>query len=104
MISLLFIAFSSDLTLDLMTLKYSRSLLQCTGSEPKGSLEILSLAYANAELVFALIGSLFVAILYKTKKAEDPDFLQEDELLNKLATLEKANATFETRLKRLESA
>ena len=76
----------------------------CTGSQPKGALEILSLSYANAELAFALLGSLFVAILYKTKKAKDPDFLQEDELLNELSALKKANAAFETRLKRLESA
>lgn len=63
---------------------------QCTGSEPKSALEILSLSFSNTELAFTSFGTLFVFILYKLKKANDPDFLQEDELLAKLEKLEKA--------------
>ena len=65
---------------------------QCTGSEPKSPLEILSLSVANTQLAFSVFGSLFVLILYKCKKAEKPDFLQEDELVAKLEKLEADNA------------
>eukprot|EP00946_MAST-07B_sp_MAST-7B-sp1_P001054 g1054.t1 len=65
---------------------------QCTGSEPKSAAEILSLSYANTQLAFSAFGSIFVFILYKCKKAKDPDFLQEDELLAKLEKLEADNA------------
>ena len=65
---------------------------QCTGSEPKSAAEILSLSYANTQLAFSAFGSIFVLILYKCKKAEKPDFLQEDELLDELAKLKADNA------------
>ena len=65
---------------------------QCTGSEPKSAAEILSLSYANTQLAFSAFGSIFVLILYKCKKAKDPDFLQEDELLDELAKLKADNA------------
>ena len=65
---------------------------QCTGSEPKSAAEILSLSYANTQLAFSAFGSIFVLILYKCKKAKDPYFLQEDELLDELATLKADNA------------
>merc|ERR1711907_674910 len=65
---------------------------QCTRSEPKSAVEILSLSFSNTELAFSVFGTLFVFILYKCKKAKDPDFLQEDELLAKLEKLEGDNA------------
>ena len=65
---------------------------QCTGSEPKSAVEILSLSFSNTELAFSAFGTLFVFILYKCKKAKDPHFLQEDELLAKLEKLEADNA------------
>ena len=65
---------------------------QCTGSEPKSAVEILSLSFSNTELAFSVFGTLFVLILYKCKKAKDPDFLQEDELLDELAKLKADNA------------
>ena len=65
---------------------------QCTGSEPKSAAEILSLSYANTQLAFSAFGSIFVLILYKSKKAKKPDFLQEDELLDELAKLKADNA------------
>ena len=65
---------------------------QCTGSEPKSAVEILSLSFSNTELAFSVFGTLFVFILYKCKKAKDPDFLQEDELLDELAKLKADNA------------
>ena len=64
---------------------------QCTGSEPKSVFEILSLSWSNTELAFTSFGTLFVFILYKCKKAKDPDFLQEDELLGELAKLKADN-------------
>ena len=63
---------------------------QCTGSEPKSAVEILSLSFSNTELALSVFGTLFVFILYKCKKAEKPSFLQEDELVAKLEKLEKA--------------
>jgi hypothetical protein len=65
---------------------------QCTGSEPKSAVEILSLSFSNTELAFSVFGTLFVFILYKCKKAKDPDFLQEKELLAILEKLEADNA------------
>ena len=65
---------------------------QCTGSEPKSAVEILSLSFSNTELAFSVFGTLFVLILYKCKKAKDPDFSQEDELLDELAKLKADNA------------
>ena len=76
---------------------------QCTGSEPKSAAEILSLSYANTQLAFSAFGSIFVLILYKCKKAKDPDFLQEDELLAKLEKLEADNAAMKKAIERLEA-
>lgn len=77
---------------------------QCTGSEPKSAAEILSLSYANTQLAFSAFGSLFVMILYKCKKAKNPNFLQEDELLAKLKKLETDNASIMSDNKAMKAA
>eukprot|EP00946_MAST-07B_sp_MAST-7B-sp1_P000911 g911.t1 len=76
---------------------------QCTGSVRRSPLEILSLSVANTQLAFSVFGSLFVLILYKCKKAEKPDFLQEDELVAKLEKLEADNAAMKKAIERLEA-
>ena len=67
----------------------------CTRSKPKSPVEILGLSLANTQFAFSIFGTLIVFLLYTCKKAKDPDFLQEDELLAKLEKLEAA-------IKRLE--
>ena len=49
---------------------------QCTGSEPKSTIEILGLSYAITQLAFSVLGSLLVFFLYRPntemkKKKED---------------------------------
>ena len=61
---------------------------QCTGKVPKPAAEILSLAWANTQLAFGVLGSLCVAMLYGCKKAKAPVFLKEQELQTKLASLD----------------
>ena len=64
---------------------------QCVGAEPKTFLVVLANAWANTGLAFSILASVCVAILYKCKKAKEPDFLQEDELKDRLAKMEAAD-------------
>ena len=64
---------------------------QCSGTEQKSYFEIVSLSYSNAEMVFGLLGSFIVLVLYKCKRAKDPDALDEDALMKRLDALEADN-------------
>ena len=65
---------------------------QCSGTEQKSYFEIVSLSYSNAEMVFGLLGSFIVLVLYKCcKRAKDPDALDEDTLMKRLDALEADN-------------
>jgi hypothetical protein len=76
---------------------------QCTGTEQKSYLEIISLSYANAQLICGLVGSGIVFILYKCKRAKDPDALDEDALMKRLDALEANNKRMEANNKKLEA-
>ncbi len=62
-------------------------------------LERLSLAYANTQLVYGVMSSVFVLILYKCKKAKRPTDTDAEEIQK----LRRAFETSEARTEALES-
>ena len=76
---------------------------KCTGTEQKSYFEIVSLSYSNAEMVFGLLGSFIVLVLYKCKRAKDPDALDEDALMKRLDALEADNKELKADNKELKA-
>ena len=77
---------------------------QCTKSTPKTPLEILSLSVANTQLAYGVIGSAFVFLLYKTKKAKKVKGVDETSILARLEELEASNNRLEASNKQLEAS
>merc|ERR1711871_1558655 len=77
---------------------------QCTRTAPKSPLEILSLSIANTQLAYGVIGSAFVFLLYKTKKAKKVKGVDETSILARLEEDRKRLDQLEASNKQLEAS